>query len=133
MDASGRGNKPVPNLKYATELGVCKGHYRRLADGMGVQTWSTLGGHDATNRSSPRTSTGALVLDDKFARHAAGRGARTGASALSAFILLVPACWVKVFFSAERPPQENESPAEYPQCQHPDNPPLEHLTEYHRT
>ena len=25
-----RGNKPVPNLKYATELGVCKGHYRLL-------------------------------------------------------------------------------------------------------
>ena len=27
-----RGNKPVPNLKYATELGVCKGHYRLLVN-----------------------------------------------------------------------------------------------------
>ncbi|CAE7636711.1 elmoC, partial [Symbiodinium pilosum] len=43
-------NKPVPNLKYATELGVCKGHYRMLqAEERALASFST-----SRQQSDPR-------------------------------------------------------------------------------
>lgn len=49
-------NKPVPNLKYATELGVCKGHYRMLqAEERALASFST-----SRQQSDPRAPTNNL-------------------------------------------------------------------------